>query len=216
MSFWQREYECYIILGSCGTPWLYSEWMPFTELLSPITKACRDKGLLRVSQMDSATKKWLKYGRTEWRPEHHTKWTHGSPATSGKDSTWGFYFVEASFPSLPQCEKDGRPPDLYFVVLNEAFSMRERSPAFNPRFFFALASDLQASIHDGLRQAVLTLASQYQSILKGTIHRPWGTPFGSGFTNAIQDISFTGLFKVGNYHARPVTFETLVESWKEI
>src|SRR6266436_4046924 len=116
MSFWQREYECYIILGSCGTPWLYSEWMPFTELLSPITKACRDKGLLRVSQMDSATKKWLKYGRTEWRPEHHTKWTHGSPATSGKDSTWGFYFVEASFPSLPQCEKDGRPPDLYFVV----------------------------------------------------------------------------------------------------
>jgi hypothetical protein len=46
MSFWKREYDCYIILGSCGTPWLYSEWMPLAELLSPITKACRSKGVL--------------------------------------------------------------------------------------------------------------------------------------------------------------------------
>jgi len=214
--FWQREYDCYVLLGSFGMPWMYSEWVPFTELLSPIAKACRGKGLLRVSQMDLATHKWVKHGRTEWKPEHHAKWTHGSPVTSGKDSTWAFHCVQASFPSLPQCEKDASPPDLYFDILNEAFAMRDLSPAFNSRFFFALASDLQVPIHDRFRRIVITLGGQYQSILKGTIHRPWGTPFGSGFTNAIQDLSFTGLFKVGNYHARPVTLETFAESWKEI
>ncbi|HEY5915552.1 MAG TPA: hypothetical protein VJA21_33630 [Verrucomicrobiae bacterium] len=75
---------------------------------------------------------------------------------------------------------------------------------------------MAASLHDGLRQSVFTPANEYKSILKGTLHRPWGTPFGSDFTNAIQDISFTGLFKVGNYHARPVTLETFNESWKEM
>ena len=216
MRFWEREYQCYVVLGSTGRPWAYAEWVPFAELLSPVTNICRAKGLLRVSQMDSGTKKWLKYGKTEWRPEHHTKWTHGSPTTTGKDSTWAFYFVEGSFPSLPQCERDDSPPDLYFVILNEAFLRPGRPAAFNPRFFFALASDLPESAHRQMREIIDTVARQYSCVLKGTVHRKWGTPFGSGFTNAIQDISFTGLFKLGDYHARPISFDSFVESWEDL
>src|SRR5215469_18956012 len=107
MRFWEREYECYVILGSSGKPWMYSEWTRFTELLSPLANACRGKGLLCVYQLDWVTRKRLKYGRIDWKPEHHAKWTHGSPITSGNDSNWAFGWVTASFPSLPQCGKEG-------------------------------------------------------------------------------------------------------------
>jgi hypothetical protein len=216
MNFWERDYDCYLILGTTGTPWAYPEWQQIADQLNSITTASRGKGFLRVSQMHGSTQKWLKFGRTEWKQEHHAKWTHGSPLTNGKDTDWCFYFVEGAFPSLPQCQRDNCPPDLYFVVLNESFLSQKNSTAFNPRFFFALASDLPGTVRAEMERVVLTLGERYHSILTASIHRKWGIPCGSGFSAAIQDLSFTGLFKVGDYHARPVTLQTLAEEWKDI
>jgi hypothetical protein len=217
MAFHERKYRAYTILGkpSSGTPWAWAEWQTVAKMLQPVVDGCRAKPLLRSGQAEAGTKKWVKFGKLAWSDKHHEKWAHCSPITAVTSQQWNFFFTELAAPSLQASLRDGRPPDFFFTLTNEAFLRSERSVAFNPRFFFALASDMDDSMHQGLERAVRALAQRYEAVLAASIDRPWGKPFAGGFAHAIQDIAYNGLFKVGDPHSRPLTLDTLDEKWEE-
>ncbi len=215
---YERNYKAYVILGKpgTGTPWAWLEWQVITKLLQPIIDKCRSKPLLRSGQRLSGDKQWIKFGKLVWSDKHNAKWTHCSPETEEISKQWDFYFTELSVPSLQESSREGKPPDFFFTVTNEAFLRSSKPVGFNPKFLFALASDIGDSVHHDLENVVRELSRRYEAILTVEIERPWGKAFAGGFAHAIQDIAFTGLFKVGDYHSRPVTLDTFNEEWKEL
>jgi hypothetical protein len=218
VAFHERNYKVYVILGKpgSGTPWSWSEWRPIAQSLQPVIDGCRGKPLLRSVQAALGTKKWVQFGKLVWSDKHHEKWTHGSPATAEMSREWSFYSTELAAPSLQVSSREKIPPDLFLTLTNEEFRRLGQPVAFNPLFFFALATDMAGSIQNSLEHTVRELAQRYEALLTVTIDRPWGKPWGSGFTKAIQDMPYTGLFKIGNYHTRPLTLDTFEEKWKEL
>jgi len=216
---YNRKYKCYLILGnptSSKLPWSWEEWKKISGLLNPIVERCRAKPLLKSGQQEIGTNKWVSLGKLVWNEASFQKWTHKSPLTNDLSDKWGFYYVELAAPSLQICQKESLPPDLFFALTNESF--QHKKIAFNPRFFIALAEDLDSSVQKQLENVVKEIAHSYDAILKAVINRPWGKPTfgGSAFQDAIQDMGVMGVFKVGNPHARPVTLDTLKEEWKEL
>jgi len=218
MFNYERPYQAYVILGDAASEplWEWNRWQSFAVELDPIFAACRDKALVRSGQFGIASRKEIKFGRLGWTPESAAKWTHSSPLTTESSKDWGFFFVEASAPSLPACARDDSPPDFFVVVSNEAYITRQTPVQFNPRIFLAVAKDLSPSILQKVDEVARLAAEMVAARLTATIERPWGFKCGSGFTGAIQDIAHTGLFKVGQPHARPLDLDTFVESWRPL
>ena len=212
----QLQSLCNSRQAGTGTPWAWSEWQAIAKLLQPVIDKCRAKPLLRSGQRLSDNKQWIRFGKLIWSDKHNAKWTHGSPETNETSKLWDFYFTELAAPSIQESWREGRPSDFFFTITNEAFLKSDKPVAFNPRFFFALASDIDGTDHRDLESAVRELSSRYKAILTVSIDRPWGKPFAGGFAHAIQDMAVTGLFKVGDYHSRPVTPDTFNEEWKEL
>ncbi len=214
MSFnFNRTYRLNLVLAPTGSPWHWVEWSRIAADLDPVVKACRGTPLLKSLQRQASTKEWLKFGKLVWNTESFQKWTHGSPLTTTSSATWDFFNTEIAAPSLPTCAKDGLPPDFFLVIHNEKFNHTDKQLAFTMRLIVALATDMDANIHSTLQSALENFATRYTALLTASIERPWGKQQGSSYTDSVQDIPHVGLFKLGDYHSRPVNLETLADNW---
>ena len=218
MKFEDRQYDLYTILGDPGAPnlWSWPQWDEVSKSLDPVIELCRDKALVRCSQYLEDRKTEVKFGRIGWNLKGHQKWVHGAPVSTEDKSKWKFFFTEISAPSLPQAWRDRIPPDFFMVLFNEAYLSPKTALLFNPRVLIAVAADMPTAVLDQIRSSSFQIAELIKSQLHLYQRRPWGTASGSGFTNAIQDISFTGLFKVGNPHTRPLDLNTFTEPWERL
>jgi hypothetical protein len=136
-------------------------------------------------------------GRTETRPpplqaECSTLWRRGRPS-------WTI------------CERDNRPPDTFLYVGNEV-AIFSNSASFNPTVLLATAEDCEA-LRETRVGAVRALASCTRPLLHLWKVRTWGNPSTVGFTDAMQDIVITGLFRPGRRHSGVPTVESLSEPW---
>ena len=107
---------------------------------------------------------------------------------------------------------------MFLSLSNEALGGGyDQELLFNPVVVFAVLSEL-AQRHLSLAPLVVSAFWQLASPkLVGYRHRPWGNMFGSvGFTNSIQDLAVSGLFKPGPRHNGEVGFHLLTEQWTPV
>lgn len=87
---------------------------------------------------------------------------------------------------------------------------------FNPLVIFSVVADLAQRQAAPVAGAVSCMKKLLAAKLTGYQRRPWGRSTGSadGFTNAIQDLVVTGLFKPGERHRQAVDFTLFAEAWQ--
>ncbi len=220
MAFHERMYQCFVILGDPQFPpiWEWNRWQTLALLLDPIIGLARDKALVRSGQFHRGNKgalKEVKFGRLGWSAKYHERWVHDSPATRGKCEEWDFFFLEASAPSFPQCYQEGIPPDAFLTITNEGYITKEIPLLFNPSVFLALAEQVASRREKVVRNFLEQASALLGAKLVCEIRRPWGiSPGGTVYQDGIQAIAHTGLFKVGQRHARPLDLQTFQEAWQ--
>jgi hypothetical protein len=219
MAFHDVDYDAYCILGDTDAPalWNWPVWERFRVEFDPLIKAARGSPGVRSTQYLPNRGGTVKFGRIGWKETDHQKWTHGSPTNQDESKFWGFLGVEVWGPVWTACEREGRPPDVFLSVANESSTGGGKGLSFNPVVVFAVASEIarrEASLVSRVLSSLGRLASPK---LTGQKRRPWGIPFGaSGFTNSIQDLAVSGLFKPGRRHEGDAGFHLLAEEWEPV
>src|SRR5207249_2122236 len=128
-----------------------------------------------------------------------------------------FMNVEVWAPAWTQCEREDRAPDIFLSFLNESLGGGyRRELLFNPVIVFAVEAEISRRESSGVANVVSTLQQLARPKLAGYQRRPWGRTAGSGFTDSIQDLTVTGLFKPGPRHTVQVGPHLLAESWEPI
>lgn len=217
MAYSDRQYRVYLVLGDIAAPplWDWTRWTTFSEQLDPVLEACRDKAHVRVDQYDMTNRADLKFGRLQWSPASHVKWTHSSPKTSAAYKDWSLIDIEVAAPGLSVCAKEGSPPDFFMAIHNEDYGKQPVPVRFNPRIFMAIAADMPEGVLQRVEKVARSVSAMVSAQLTATIDRSWGIRSTDGYySRAIQDIVHTGLFKLGHPHKRPVDLTTLEESWR--
>lgn len=206
MRYHDREYLVWVVLGAAEQPdaWSWSRWEPVVHVLSPLVEAARDKAAVRVSQSHVESQASVRFGRVGWNEASHMKWAHGSPLNARQSPSWCFASAEVWAPSWTSCE--GQPPDVFFTMSNQLRWSARSAVRFNPLIVLAVACDLGRDAVAHTRQAVDFLRRHYAAVLVAGQQRPWGRDCGgSGFSDAIQDLAVSGLFKPGPIHESSVS-----------
>jgi hypothetical protein len=215
--FHARIYDLYVILGATNSPelWQWKNWQLVANGLNPFVLVSKNKAAIRTTQFSYADKKHISFGRIGWNEKGHQKWTHGSPITSKESDSWYFMGMELWSPDWNVSEREKLAPDFFFSIRSEVSSHRKTPIKFNQIIIFAISIDAGETVRANARKWVQELSRRLDSPLTAYRERAWGKAFGSsgGFSNSIQDMAFSGLFKVGDYHSRPVDLETFAESW---
>ncbi len=213
-----RDYDLYVVLGAPDSPemWQWENWSQITKELEPFVSIGRDKTAIRTTQFVKDGKKPVSFGQISWNEKGHQKWTHGSPTTIEISKTWTFLQTELWSPAWTICDRE--PPDIFFTFRNEAFWPRRIPLKLNQTIIFAVSTSLGDGVLSDAHKWILQLSANLHSPLAAHQKRTWGKAFGNsgGFSNSIQDMITTGLFKVGDYHNRSVDLQTFEESWTRI
>lgn len=214
MAFHTKMYDVYLVLtgASSARPWCTDVWLPVADALAPFVASARGKAAVRCVQIDKATKQSAKFGRLAWNAASHRKWTHAAPDAA----PWTFLGTEAWAPSWGQCEKDHQAPDCYVSVSQPAAVGLDRPLHFGGKILVALSADAADEARAQLREAILGIARDLDSPLTVYQRRAWGKASYGGFTAAMNDLSFAGLFKEGDPHARPLDLATFVDTWSPV
>jgi hypothetical protein len=216
--FHAREYNLYVVLGALNSPemWQWENWEKTTEELDPLVFLGREKIAIRTTQFIRGSKKSVSFGRILWNKKSHQKWTHASPTTIETSKTWSFLRMEMWSPTWAIGARENSPPDIFFAFRNEAFWPGKTSLKFNQTIIFAVSGSLDDASLSIAHKWVLQLSAKLKSPLAAYQSRTWGKAFGNGggFSDSIQDMLNGGLFKVGDYHNRPVDLHTFQEPWK--
>lgn len=214
MAFHTKTYDVYLVLtgASAALPWATDVWLPVADALAPFMVTARGKAAVRSVQIDKATKKSAKFGRLVWHADSHRKWTHDAPDAAARV----FLGTEAWAPSWTQCEKDREAPDCYVSLSSAESVMRDRPLQFGGKLLVALTADAPPAQRDALRAAIADIARDVQSPLTVYQHRAWGKASFGGFTAAMNDLSFAGLFKDGDPHTCPLDPATFMETWSPV
>jgi hypothetical protein len=216
MSFFDRQYEVFVVLGDpkAEAAWSELRWQRIADIFDPIVQKARDRAAVRSTQLSigsgSPNQRALSFGRIGWNAQGHKKWVHA--ATTGDRAE--FISTEVWAPSWTTCEREGRAPDVYLAVRNEQSVPGERV-GFNPVFIFALALDQDSQIVSRGRPSAEALATLLGSLLRVRCVRPWGYRHGDvGFTSAVGDLYVTGLFKPGPRNQQPLSLDMLIGRWE--
>jgi hypothetical protein len=219
MPFHTKEYDVYVVLSGPRTtpPWSWNKWSGIAKRLEPFTSSTRGKVSLRTTQVSKDTQKKLPFGKLGWDITSHSRWTHGSPTNAAESARWVFYSAEAWAPSWTQCEKEKDAPD-FFMSLNNAHIQGESEKSqFGAKLIIALSVLESETRRADFRMAVMSISKSVASPLTVWKQRCWARPFGTvGFTDALNDLGVIGLFKVGNYHQRPLNTGTFSEDWMRL
>jgi hypothetical protein len=126
--------------------------------------------------------------------------------------------LEVWAPAWTECEREDLAPDVFLSIVNESFACGSRkSLSFNPVVVFAFVSELARKQPSKVSAVVSALRELTSAKLIGYKRRPWGKPCGSdGFTNSIQDLTLSGLFKPGPRHGGEFGFHHLADKWKTL
>ncbi len=216
MSFFNRQYEVFVVLGDpSGEPvWTEPRWERIADIFDPLIQKARNRAAVRSTQLSigpgSPNQRAISFGRIGWNAQGHKKWVHAS--TMGEGAF--FMSTEVWAPSWTTCERQGRAPDVYLAVHNEQ-SVPEEQVSFNPLFIFALALDEDTRIVSHGKSSAEALATLLGSLLRVRCIRPWGYRFGDvGYAAAIGDLHATGLFKPGPRNQRPLSPVMFEGSWE--
>lgn len=213
VAFHTGEYDVYVVLtgADAPSPWTTAAWLPLAETLAPFVASPRGKAAVRCTQLDRATRKKASFGRLAWNEASHRKWTHDGAQAGG--APWIFLGAEAWAPAWTQCEKDNAAPDCFVALSTPASGMTDKPVRFGGKLLVALTVDAPADTRAALRAAMQRIARASRSPLAVYQRRPWGRAAFGGFTGAINDLAYTGLFKAGDPHARAVDADSLSETW---
>lgn len=216
MKYHERLYDVYVLLGDPTKEplWHWASWRQAVDILDPIIEAARGKPSMRSTQYPAQDKGTISFGRMGWNAKGHHKWTHGSPTTGDESYAWKFLSTEVWGPSWNECEKEMVAPDVYFGFVNEALTGAAPPLAFNPVVVFATSAELPAQVLMDARAVVSKLTQLMNSVLAVHQRRPWGYSAAGGFTGAIQDLSATGLFKMGPRHTCPPSLQMFNAEWR--
>jgi hypothetical protein len=216
MSFHDRKYQVFVILGNPATEpaWTESKWKYISEILNPLVQRARGSTAVRSSQMRAGTgspnQRGISFGRIGWNERGHQKWIHSSSSNSGNE----FISTEVWSPSWTSCEREGIAPDVYLAVRNEKSTPTEQV-TFNPICILAVATDADMQIISRVRSSAEAISDVLNYVLRVHCMRTWGVRFGNvGFTNAIGDLFVTGLFKPGPRNQKSPSIEMLEGSWE--
>lgn len=215
MAFHTGDYDTYVLLGDAASRplWHWSNWQQLVPKLDPLVQAARGKPALRSTQFISNQRSTVKFGRIGWDEKSHQKWTHGSPVSSPASTNWKFLSVELWAPSWTECERQGLAPHVFLSVSSEAVT--SSAQAFEPVVLLAVASEVAGREQILVTAAVDQLVQVIAAKLVAFQRRPWGRSVGRiGFTNAIQDLHVSGLFKPGRRHDRPVDLDLFADAWQ--
>ena len=209
MAFHDRRYLVDVLLGDPHTLplWHDNHWRTAAAALDPIVAAARDKAAVRSLQYEA--RKPVAFGRIGWNARGHHKWTWSDLEALQAQGRW-FCSMEMWAPSWTICEREDRAPDVFASIHNE------QSPgsavSFNPVVLVAVAGDY-ATGQEQRSQLLRALRASVNPLLHVWKERPWGRSSGGGFTDAIQDLAFSGLFKPGQRHGGVPSPAIFAETW---
>ncbi|MFO0975293.1 MAG: hypothetical protein U0996_02785 [Planctomycetaceae bacterium] len=220
MSFHTANYDVYVVLGDPGAAplWKWKVWQRFLPAIDSLINAARGKAAVRSTQFQTKPAGDVKFGRLGWKEADHQKWCHGSPANEETSRSWRFLSTEVWAPAWTACEREDLAPDVFLSIANESYGGKVRKGLlFNSVVVLAVVSELAKRHRAELDVAVSALRELTRAKLIGYKRRPWGKSFGSdGFTNAIQDLAFSGLFKPGPRHEGEPGLHLFADKWKKV
>jgi hypothetical protein len=218
MAFYSADYDTFVFLGdpTCLPLWFWKVWHPFCPALDPLIQAARGKPAIRSTQLLPKKAGVVRFGRLGWKDSDHQKWAHDSPANKGVSASWVFLTLQIWAPAWTACERENRAPDVFLSIRNESFGRGHGQVSlFNPLIILAIVSELAGRSPSEVNRVVRALQEFTSANLVGYQRRPWGRPFGSvGFSNSIQDLTTTGLFKPGSHHKGKIGFHLFAEKWE--
>ncbi len=125
-----------------------------------------------------------------------------------------FLSAEAWAPSWTQCAKDGEAPHFFLSLHNERAGAAPETLHFTAIVVIALSVQESDDRRQRLRTAVKAIARLLESPISVFKQRSWGKQVGRvGYTAALNDLGFVGLFKRGDHHRRPLNLDTLADQW---
>ena len=220
MAFHTADYAVYIVLGDPDAPplWTWIVWQRFLPSINPLIELARGKPAVRSTQYLPNQADVVKFGRLGWKESDHQKWTHGSPLNEESSKSWNFLSVETWVPTWNVCERERQAPDLFLSISDERLVTGSREQLlFNPVVVFAVVSELAEREPSATSAVVSALRELMSAKVVGHQRRPWGKAFGSsGFTNCIQDLAVSGLFKPGPRHRGELGLHLLSERWEPV
>ncbi|MFO1003242.1 MAG: hypothetical protein U0936_23150 [Planctomycetaceae bacterium] len=220
MAFHTAKYDVYVALGDPKTAplWKWKAWQRFLPAIDPLISASRGKPAVRSTQFKAKLAGDVKFGRLGWNEADHQKWCHGSPANNEKSRSWRFLSTEVWSPAWTECEREDLAPDVFLSMADESIAGGPRKGLlFNPVVILAVVSELARRHPTGVDTAVSALRELTGAKLIGYKRRQWGKSDGSdGFTNAIQDLAYSGLFKPGPRHESEPGVHLFADKWKNV
>ncbi len=222
MAFHERDYDVYAVLVGMEAPrpWLATCWRRISEVTSSVFAASRSSPAVRSTQLGGLAPRMrsISFGRIAHDEKGAGKWTHEEDGRLLSGAEAYFLSCEVWAPSWNACVRDGKAPDVYICITNEDLSPPASGSAetlqFSSKCIFAIACDLGERVRHNGRQAAESLSTLLMSPLSAVSVRPWGnTTDGRAFTNAINDISVTGLFRPGRSHEALPTLSMLKGDW---
>jgi len=225
MGFHDREYEVRVALSdpTAVPPWVECVWANIATALEPLIQSARDKPAVRTTQLSigpgSPNQRAISFGRIGWNKLGASKWTHKEDGQLLSGDLAQFLTCEAWAPSWTVCEREGKPPDVFFAISNDGRtgdpSKQNGSSRYRSTCILAVARDTMTNTRDQTDTAFSGLTLALPSVLGAGCTRPWGMPFGNGFaTNVIQHLTMGGLFIPGPRHNQPASLAMLKGNWQ--
>jgi hypothetical protein len=213
MGWLDKTYKCFVLILQPDSKklWYYENWKIIADQMSSSLKIDRKNLALRTLQLSMLDKKELKFGRLNLSDDSIIKWTHKSPITIDISKDWFFQDVEGWFPSWSNCSKNNESPDLYFALSNEKSIRLEKPILFDQVLLMAFSISEYSST--AINNFINALKFNFKPTLIATKERKWAKELSIGFTDAMNDIIITGLFKIGDRHNRPIDLNTFAEEW---
>ena len=220
MGFHAADYDAYVVLGAPDAPplWSWKVWQRCLPAIDPMIQAARGKPAIRSTQYLPNRAGVVKFGRLGWKVSDHQKWTHRSPTNNEASKSWTFLSLEVWAPAWTVCERENLAPDVFLSIADESLGGGYRQDLlFNPVVVFAVVSALAQRQPSEVSAVVSALRELSSAKLVGCQRRPWGQPFGSvGFTNSIQDLAVSGLFKPGQRQKGEFGFHLFADKWDPV
>lgn len=218
MAFHTANYDVYVLLGDPASQplWHWAKWLRLMPDLGALLHAARGPASTRSIQSLPDRGGTVKFGRIGWKEADQQKWTHGSPRTLESSPTWKFLDTELWAPAWTQCEREKSAPDIFMAIASQAgFGA---APSFEPVIVLATACELSRCESLLVARVIERLREVASPKLVAHLRRPWGrtTMDGLGFTDSIQELHVTGLFKPGRRQERPVDLDLFKDAWEQV
>ena len=216
MAFHTADYDVYVLLGdpACKPLWWWENWRQLMPELGALLHVARGPALVRSTQYLPNRSGTVKFGRIRWNERDQQKWTHGSPSNFDSSPGWRFLSAELWAPAWTQCARENCAPDVFMVIASER--LFGDATSFEPVIVFAVASELVSRNAELVTRVVERLGEIVNPKLVANQRRPWGRslPSGVGYTNSIQDLHVTGLFKRGQRQGRAIGLDLFADVWE--